>query len=179
MPEIDTFATLLLEEAKRFLETAVATDDEVRRDAYLHAALMLGFSSLEAHINAICEEFSSRPEFSVHEKAFLLEQEVRLEGGEFRCGGLKMSKLEDRITFLYRHFSGKSLDKQAACWSALGTSIKLRNKLTHPKGIPAVTVDSVQSAIRSIIDALDSLYQAIYKKPFPAANRGLHSRLMF
>lgn len=179
MAEIDIFATLLLEEAKRFLENANSTDDAVRRDACLHAALMLGFSSLEAHVNAICEELAIRPEFSVHERAFLLEQEARLENGQFKLNGLKMTRLEDRITFLHRHFSGQPLDKQANWWSALGTSIKLRNKLTHPKGIPQITIASVKSAVSSIVDAIDSLYQTIYKKPFPAASRALHSRLSF
>lgn len=179
MPDIDAIASLLLEESKRFLEIAVASDDVITRTAYLHAALMLGFSSLEAHVNAICEEFAKRPEFSIHEKGFLLEQEPRLESGAFKLSGLKMSRLEDRIAFLHRHFSGKAEYKQSGWWNALGTAVTLRNSLTHPKGIPAVTDNAVKSAIGAIIAALDSLYQAIYKKPFPAAIRGLQSKLTF
>jgi hypothetical protein len=99
-----------LEESKRFLENAAETDDHSRRDAYLHAALMLGFSALEAHINAMCKEFAERPELSAHEKALLLEQDVKLHNGEFKLGGLKM----------YRH------------------------KLTHPKSVHTVSVDTVK-----------------------------------
>jgi hypothetical protein len=179
MPEIDFFAAQLLEEAKRFRENAIATNDDVTRDAYLHAALMLGFSSLEAHVNAICEELAGRPELSVHEKGLLLEREARLENGAFKLSGLKMSRLEDRVAFLHRHYSQSAAYKQASWWSELGTAISLRNNLTHPKGIPTITANAVTNALNSIIGALDSLYQTIYKKPFPAGNRGLHSKLTF
>jgi hypothetical protein len=179
VPDIDTFAALLLEEAKRFLENAVDADDIVRRDAYLHAALTLGFSGLEAHVNAVCEEFSTRPELSAHERALLLEEDVKLENGEFKPRGLKMYRLEERITFLHTRFSGKPLDKKVPWWGALGTAIDMRNKLTHPKGAQTIGVDGVKCAIRAIVDAIDALYQAIYKKKFPAASRGLQSRLTF
>lgn len=179
MAEIDSFATQLLEESKRFLEKAIETDDEIYRDALLHAALMVGFSSLEAHINAICEEFSSRPELSPHEKAMLLEQDVRLEHGEFKLTGFKMYRLDDRIAFLHRRFSGKPLDKKAAWLGALGTAINIRNKLTHPKGVHPISIDAVKNAVSAIIDAIDALYSAIYQKNFPAAIRGLQSRLIF
>ncbi len=52
---IDAFATELFEEAKRFLEKAKEADNEEGKKAFLHAALLVGMSSLEAHINAICE----------------------------------------------------------------------------------------------------------------------------
>ena len=179
MPDIDTFASSLLEEAKRFLEIAATSDDQIRRDANLHAALMLSFSALEAHINAMCEEFSTRPELSIHEKALLLEQDVKLENGAFKLAGFKMNRLEERMTFLHRRFSGKPLDKSAPWWAALGGAIDTRNKLTHPKGAHTVSVTGVKSAISAIVDAIDALYRAIYKKKFPAASRGLNSRLTF
>src|SRR4030042_1496324 len=56
MNEIDIFASELFEEAKRFLEKAREDENKEGQKAYLHAALLLGMSSLEAHINAISEE---------------------------------------------------------------------------------------------------------------------------
>lgn len=179
MPDLDTFAASLLEEAKRFLEIAVDAGDVIRRDTHLHAALMLGFSALEAHVNALCEEFSTRPELSIHEKAHILERDVKLEKGEFKLSGFKMNKLEDRMTFLHKRFSGNTLDKQSAWWSALASAIDMRNKLTHPKGVNLNTISVVRAAISAIIDSIDALYCAIYRKRFPPANRGLQSKLNF
>jgi hypothetical protein len=182
MADIDDFATSLLEEAKRFLEKAVEAAkaaDDVRRNANLHASLMLAFCSLEAHVNAIAAEFSGRPELTTHDKGILLEREVRLEGREFTLGGFRMYRLEDRILFLHRRFSGKSLDKSVAWWPQLKSAIHNRNKLTHPKGAHPVTVKNVRDALAAVIASLDALYKAIYKKGLPAANLALHSLLTF
>lgn len=179
MADIDAFATSLFEEAKRFLEKAQGDVDAVARDAYLHAAMMLAFCSLEAHLNAISDEFSDRPEFSTHERAILLELEVRLEDGEFALGGLRMFRLEDRLQFLHRKFSGKPFDKGTQWWTRLKDAIVSRNRLTHPKDVLPLTIENVRDALSAIIAALDATYLVIYKKNFPAANRGLHSQLTF
>ncbi|MGY3618402.1 hypothetical protein [Bradyrhizobium sp. USDA 10063] len=180
MADIDDFATSLLEEAKRFLEKAQeAASDPVAHLAYLHAALMLGFCSLEAHVNAIADEFAGRPELSQHETGFLLERDVKLENGEFVLGGLRMSRLEDRLAFLHRRFSGKQLDTQAPWWGQLRGAITLRNKLTHPKDAQPISGDDVELSLQAIISTLDALYQAIYKRGFPVAGMGLMSRVTF
>lgn len=179
MSAIDDFAASLLEEAKRFLEKAqVASDDDARK-AFLHAALMLGFCALEAHVNATADEFAERPELSTHERAILLEQDIRFDQGEFKVGGLRMVSLQDRILFLHLKFGGKPLDRSALWWGDLSNALTLRNKLTHPKEVPAVSVDAVQCAMQAIITGIDVLFQAIYRRPFPVANRGLDSHYTF
>jgi hypothetical protein len=177
--EFDDFASSLLEEAKRFLEKASAVDDKTSKEAFLHASLLLAFSSLEAHINAVSEEFSERPELSIHEKGLLLEKEVRLQDGAFSLVGLRMSRLDDRILFLYRHFSGKPLDKTVTWWTQLNGAIAIRNRLTHPKGVQPVTAQNVRDALSAIIASIDMLYNAIYKKGLPVASLALHSKLDF
>jgi hypothetical protein len=177
---IDLFANQLLEESKRFLERARECSDPAAEAAHLHAALMLSFCALEAHVNAIGEEFSGRPELSAHEKGMLLERDVRLEDGEFRLKpGLRMAKLEDRIELLHAKFSGKPVDRSSTWWAQLSTASDLRNQLTHARDVPAISQNAVRSAIQAIIGALEALYQAIYKRKFPPASRGLQSRLTF
>jgi hypothetical protein len=178
--ELDSFANQLLEEAKRFLEKAKEASDSVAEGAHLHAALMLSFCALEAHVNSIGEEFSIRSDLSSHEKGLLLERDVKLVDGEFQLQtNLKMARLEDRIEFLHAKFSGKPLDRSSAWWAQLTTAMDLRNQLTHAKNVPAVTQAAVRSATQAIIDGLEVLYQAIYKRPFPPTGQGLQSRLMF
>jgi hypothetical protein len=180
LAEFDLFANQLLEEAKRFLEKSKEGPDAAAEAANLHAALLLGFCALEAHVNSICEEFSIVPALSAHEKSLLLEKDVKLEDGEFRLQeGLKMARLEDRIEFLFSKFSSKPMDHSAVWWSQLSTAIDLRNKLTHAKTITPITRTSISGAIQGIIDTLDALYQAVYKRKFPPVTQGLHSGLTF
>jgi hypothetical protein len=166
---IDEFAASLLEESKRFLEKAESASDDAARAAFLHAAIMLAFCALEAHINATADEFAEQPGLSLHERALMLEQDVWLELGEFRSGGLRMASLQDRILFLHLKFGGKNLDRTATWWGDLSMALTLRNKLTHPKGAPAISIDDVRRAIRAIITGIDVLFQAIYHRPFPTA----------
>ena len=173
---IDEFARNLLEEAKRYLEKAI----EEKVSAHLHAALMLVFSSLEAHINSISEDFKDRPELCQHERGLLLEKDVRLENGAFVLKhSLKITRLEDRIKFLHLRFSGEPIDTSGPHWSRLVDALTLRNSLTHPKKSIEITENNVAQAIQAIIDIIDDLYRAIYNSPFPAANRGLGSKLSF
>jgi hypothetical protein len=80
---------------------------------------------------------------------------------------------------LHAKFSGKSIDRSIARWSQLSAAVNLRNQLTHAKNVPAITEAGVVGAMEAILDVLDALYRAIYKRKFPAANRGLQSRLTF
>jgi hypothetical protein len=174
---IDEFASSLLDEAKRFLEKAAVRD--AGEAAYLHAALMLGFCALEAHTNAISDEFSTSEDLSIADQSILMEKDIRLDHGEFKLGPLKIYRLEDRILFLHLRFSGKPLDRNATSWGELSSAIGLRNQLTHPREIPTITHADVSRALTAIIDVIDALFQAIYKEQFPAANRRLQSRLDF
>jgi hypothetical protein len=160
---IDAFATSLLEESKRFLEKALVADGDAE-SAYLHAAMMLAFCALEAHINAVAAEFSCRDDLSLNDLSILNEQEIRFEDGEFVLKGLKIFRLEDRVLFLYKKFSGKKFDKKAQWWAELKSALHLRNQLTHPKDIPCITKISVSRAIMAVIEAIYALYKAIYKK---------------
>jgi hypothetical protein len=178
--QIDDFAQSLLEESKRFLEKAKDADDPVATNAHLHAAIMLAFSSLEAHVNSISDDFVERPEMTVHDRAILMEREVRLEKGEYKLTStLKMFRLEDRIQFLHVRFSGKAIEHAQTWWSRLSDATKLRNQLTHPKEMLVIKQEGVERAIQAIVDTIDALYQAIYHLPFPSAARGVQSTLTF
>jgi hypothetical protein len=178
--EFDLFANQLLEEAKRFFEKAREPSDSIPKAANLHAALMLAFCALEAHINSIAEEFAASASLSAHEKGILLEKEVRLKDGEFQLqSGLRISRLEDRFEFIYTKFSGKQLDRESDWWSQLSAAIDVRNQLTHAKTVPEIAEAAVRNGILAIIASLDALYQSIYKRPFPPVGMGLQSGLTF
>jgi uncharacterized protein YukE len=178
--EIDVFANQLLEEAKRFLEKAEDGVDSVAQRAYLHAALMLSFCALEAHVNALGEEFSGAAGLSAHEQGILLERDVRLEGGKFELKqNLRIARLEDRIEFLHTKFSGKSVDRQSDWWQQLSTAMNLRNQLTHAKDVPQIGPAAVKAAVQAVVNTLDSLYRALYRRSFPLVGLAVKSQLTF
>lgn len=180
MAEIDAFAGQLWEEAKAFFEKARKTTGAAGKQAYLHAALNLGFCAFEAHVNAIADDFLTLDDLTAHERSILAEQKVELENGQFRVSGsFQMYRLEDRLLFLCHRFSKKTpLDRSAAYWGNFKQAIDLRNSLTHPKTPPPkVTEQSVERALQAILQLLDVVYQRIYNKKYPARKRGLESNI--
>lgn len=180
MDSIDTFASLLLEEAKRFLELAGEASEDEGVNANLHAGMVLAFCALEAHVNAVSDEMALLKGLTAHEKSILLEREVRLDNGQYKLkNDLKMHRLEDRILFLFARFTKSTLDKNAPWWAKLKASLKVRNQISHPKDVTTLTKQDVATSIQAIVDCLDALYQAIYGRRLPAAIRGLQSRMTF
>lgn len=180
MDDIDQFASSLLNEAKRFLERSREAQGGSAEAPNLHAALMLASCALEAHINAVVDDFSNRPELSVHEKGVLTERDVHLEDGAFILGsGLRIWRMEDRLSLLHQKFSKNGLDVTASWRSKLSNAMDLRNKLTHPKIVPLVTTGAVEKAIEAVIETINELYLALYNRSLPAANLGLASTLDF
>ena len=180
LEDIDSFSSNLLEEAKRFLERAKDTSDEVAEAAYLHAALLIAFSALEAQVNSVSDDMSLASGLHAHELSILNEKEVRLEDGSFVVNNsLKIYRLEDRLMFLFSRFSRNGYLKGNDWMAHLRSATKLRNDLTHPKGIPVITIVAVETAIIAIIDTLSALYKAVYKTDFPGSGKGINSKLDF
>lgn len=183
MLEIDAFAADLFEEAKRFLEKAKDTHDDTGRKAFLHAALLLGISALEAHVNAIADEMVERTGFqqlNTLELSMLLEKVYVFDKGEFKLTKkLKMYNLVERIEFIILRFSGKRIDTEAEWWSKLHQGINLRNSLVHPKDKQHLTPEQVVSAFEGILGVLDAMHFALYKQHFPGLGRQFHSKMDF
>jgi hypothetical protein len=178
LAEIDAFASQLLEEAKAFLEKSRAANTGNAKDAFLHASLNLGFCALEAHVNAIAEDFLTRHDLSAHERSLLSETKVELADGEFRLSQqMQIYRLEDRLLFLCQRFSKGRLDRTAAYWGQFKDALTLRNSLTHPKKPAVVTEASVERALMAILQMLDVVYKRIYGKNYPPRKRGLQSTI--
>lgn len=180
MNEIDNFSTLLLEQAKQFLEKAKAAEDKVSETAYCHASLLLGFSSLEAHINALADELLLRSGLTILEQSILGEKDYILEKGIFELTNkLKMYRLEDRLLFLFANFS-QTPQPNSFPWSGdLKNGIILRNRLVHPKDSLPLTIAETTKSLTAIIECLNTLYTAVFKKPHPSYKRKLDSSLNF
>lgn len=180
MAEVDVFATLLLDEAKRFLEKAIDEDSEEGKTAYLHAALNLAFCAFEAHLSSIADDFLVGGSLNLLDGSILSEREVQLMGGQFVLSDRpKMYRLEDRLEFIHLRFSGKPIDKTSSAWSDLKNGLRMRHKLTHPKEVVEISEALTRRTLEAIIRILDTLYQNIFGRPYPGLRRGLDSSLSF
>jgi hypothetical protein len=178
--EIDSFATALFEQAKRFLEKAHDTADRDARQSFCHAALLLGVCALEAHINAVAEELTIRRGLSILDESILKEQDYSLEKGTFELKPrLRMYRLEDRILFMFKRFTKEASITNAPWWSGVKSGVDLRNSIVHPKSAATVSEAAVRRALESELECLNALYRALYKKKYPGYGRGLSSSLTF
>jgi len=183
----DRAACQYLEEAKRFLELATkwGGDGGDGESAALHAALILAVSSLEAHVNAIAEEFAAHrtSELTLLELSILSEKDIDFtKDGDFVLSAkLKMYRLTDRILFVYRRFSRDRApyDRAKTSWSDLCSGLRLRNALVHSRDELDLDPDDVARLIEAVVDTVDTLFRGIYGKPLPGVKRGLDSRLGF
>lgn len=180
MADIDAYAVQLFEEAKRFLEKAQDSEDTDGSRAYLHAAVVLSLASLEAHVNAIADEFLTLDDLSLLDESILAERDVALKNGVFEVtAALKMYRLDDRIRFLFCRFTTAGSASATDWWSGVKAAMRMRNNIIHPKADARVTESSVTRVLQSELDCLNALYKALYKKAYPGWNRGLSSKLSF
>lgn len=183
MNEIDRLSNDLLEEAKRFLEKAMlASAGSTDRGAYAHAALLLCFSALEAYLNAVADELAARPNLGVLDRSILTERDFTLDDGRFQVTQrFKMYRLEDRLLYIVANFSpsGSQSPTTSPWWQKLKAGIDLRNQLVHPKAKVQVDPAAVANALTAILECLDTVYQAVFLRPFPPSKRGLQSVLSF
>jgi hypothetical protein len=180
MKTFDQYSLTLLEQGKRFLEKAKEDKIDDGKVAYLVASLFISFCSLEAFINSIVSEFASWDKLSIHEKALLLEKNVKFCDGKYVISDqLQMTRLTDKIELLLRKFNCPKNYKQSKWWALLGQGINLKNSISHPKEVKQLNDEQIESALESIIDCLDYIFKAIYKKGFPYKNKGLNSQFSF
>ena len=108
----------------------------------------------------------------------LLEKEIIFENGHYKLGNkLKMSRIIERIEFLIFKFSGKEIPPTTEWFQQLKQSIDIRNKLVHPKEYIILTERQVENAMSSVLETINELYKAVYKKSFPAYSFSTTSRL--
>ena len=182
MESFDAFVFELLEESKSFFETAKRTNDEFSKKAFLNASMLLSISAIEAGINSIIADILIEPyidHYPTHDQGLLLEKDVKLENGKFvLSNSLKISRLTDRIEYLYSKFSKKPLkqDSEFMKWyTLLKQSIDYRNKLVHPKEGIELTENQIENTLLSVLVVLNKLFLVIYKKKIPVYDLGLNT----
>lgn len=180
MKTFDQYSLILLEQGKRFLEKAKEDKTDDGKTAYLVASLLISCCSLEAFINGVISDFGSWSKFSIHERALLLEKIVKFDNGEYVIlDQLQMTRLKDKIELLLHKFNSPKNYKQSKWWALLSQSIDLKNSISHPKEVKQLNNKQIEDVLESIIECIDFIFKAIYKKGFPNKKKGLNSQFSF
>lgn len=181
MAAIDSYAVILFEQAKRFLEKAKQLDaaDEGHQ-AFLTSGILIGVAALEAHLNAVADELLVQPKLTVLDQSILRERDFGLKSGIFELTDrLKMYRIEDRLQFLFARFTKLSNPVSEPWWQGVAQALDTRNKIVHAKDALILSEPAVRRALQAILDCVNALYRGIYRRALPAYARGLNSKLSF
>jgi hypothetical protein len=178
MSEFIDYSKSLMEAAKGFCSYAEKLPDGSLKQAFLRASLLHAFSFLEAHLNYMAEHFHDSSMFSVNEKGILLEKEVIFDDGEFQLSQkAKFSRMTDRIELLLTKCASDPSLVKGQWYSQLKASIKIRNALVHPKEAHALNDTQLREVLEAILEAVNCLYKAVFKKGLPYTKRGISGGL--
>ena len=177
MEQFDFFGQQLFEEAKYYLENAKLESENVAKaEAFMHASLLLGMSALEAYVNSISEELCKSFNLSIYERSLLSEKQIKINNGSLDLSSsLKMIRLIDRIEFIYCKYSHKAITNEDEWDRSIKQTIDLRNNLVHPKTKIQISYTQVETALNSILNTVNKLFNAVYKQNVPIFNYGLQS----
>ncbi|UNK37737.1 hypothetical protein MNR02_14905 [Shinella sp. H4-D48] len=179
MSDFIEYSRDLMEAAKGFREKAIAADGVDLKQAYLRAALLHAFSFLEAHLNYMAEHFENSQMFTLHERGILLEKDMSFDNGGFSISTKsKFSRLTDRIELLLFKCSADMVQAKGNWFSKLKDALKVRNALVHPREAHTLSEAQVTEAMTAILDGVDTLYRAVFKKALPYSKKGIEGGLL-
>lgn len=174
MADFVEYSRNLMESAKGFRTHAITLPEGEPKQAFLRASLLHACSFLEAHLNYLAEHFTTESTFSLHERGVLLEREIRFNRGVFQItDALKISRMTDRIDILLNKFTEDAATSKSSWYPNLTSTLKTRNALVHPKDSHILTEDDVELALLCVLDATDTLYNAVFKKGLPYVKKGI------
>jgi hypothetical protein len=125
-----------LKASKFFLNPSNSKNLNVEEREYDNiASTLLSWMSLESYVNAVCDSLSRGTRLKDHERSFLLEEELKVDGeGNFRKVKIRPPTLK-KMLFIIQNFSKIEVKefKQKELWNRLRAFEDLRNKIVHHK----------------------------------------------
>lgn len=126
---------LFYEVANTYLEAARRNSSPAKSSEHLRAALVIGFTAVDAYLRTVAEQF----EVPSHQK-----------------------KLDKRMKSLFRKFSTEPLDQASSSWNEFKLALKLRDHLHRPRIPSRIDVGATERALGSIWSLLNTLNNDIY-----------------
>ena len=165
-----------LDYAERLYEDAKEKGKVTSAYPYIIGSILNSWMAIESFINNMMQDFTVLPQdvFTIHEKGFLEEKQVRFEdkganAGTFCLGNKEeFRRLEDKILFLIVKFGkSKTVDKGTHIWQRFEKMKSKRNALSHPKRNREIvlTLKDAQEAIAIAKDVITLVSKEVWKKP--------------
>lgn len=157
----------LIREADAFLVNAKGENDEFLRAMYIKSAIAFSWFGLEGFVNIALSDFLSIKSLKIHERAFIQEQNLRFNEGEFIIGGNKYYSTEDKLFFFLKRFGNYKINKNSAIWNQFQKLEEWRHALVHPKEGRSVAVFTIKHATEALAVAktlISLVYKRVYKK---------------
>jgi len=162
------YAELLYSEAQ-------AASSKKRANAYIIGSILNSWLSIESFINNMMQDFTtlSGDTYTVHERGFLEEKQVRFETEGAKAGTFciesreEYRRIEDKILFLIAKFGKRGkVDKGASVWQNFEKMKEKRNNLTHPRRRREIELklEDAQDAIEVAKSVIDFVSQEVWKK---------------
>lgn len=165
-----------LKYAERLHEDAQEKGEGKRAYPYIIGSILNSWMSIESFINNMMHDFASLPNdiFTIHERGFLKEHQVRFEDRGAKAGTFYIGKqeefrrLEDKILFLIAKFGkNKTVNKGAHLWQRFEKMKVMRNTLSHPKRNREIelTLADAKESIDVAKEVISLVSEEVWKKP--------------
>ena len=159
--ELNKSARVFLNDARTEREDG----EEERARMYARAAILSGWSSLEAEVNGRLEQlFDNNPKMQFHELGVVREKKLELRNGEFGFYSHWFVNLEEKIKFFLKKCGRRDTLAQAT-WARFREAQKVRNDIVHAKGESGdkgiATIDNAGEVIATVNLIVDQLRYAL------------------
>lgn len=98
-------------------------------------------------------------------------KELKSEGYFTKAGSIPRAYFEKK-------YSMKELSDADLWYMEIKQTIDLRNGLVHPKSVVQVTYTQIEKALWSVLNTVNVLYLAVYKRKVPIYNYGIQAKVL-
>ena len=160
--------TTLCEASKFFLCCAGESKNLEQKNYYLISSVLCSWMLFESYINRAALTLSKAAKLGAHERAYLLEKELRVDrDGIFQLHN-SYPPTTIKALFILNYFSKKTAKKtkQTTLWRNIKECEDIRDSFVHPKGeeIKSISLSKATLVREMVISFIKYLNLAVFKK---------------
>lgn len=167
----ESYFKMLNRSSKFFLQLAETEKSATKRKSFALSVVINSWVLLEAYVNYLAE-ILAKAKIEAHEKALLLDKELRLNDDGVFIEVRSHSPTPKRILFILQKFSSMNVKefKKSTIWEEVQRCEKFRNDLIHPKTLTSkyldhqITIKKSESFRVSIISLIKTINKKVFNK---------------